>query len=106
MPKQEVNVMFMKIYDYDNRVTEIEIPEDKQISTIFVNIVSGDETGFVYFTDDSFIRFDASNCRMFGYDDGGYIVKGDNIQKWLNWEPNDDDYTYSYSRQRVFNKYV
>lgn len=97
--------MFMKIYDYDNRVTEIEIPDNKQICTIFVNIVSGDETGFVEFADGDIIRFDASDCRIFGYDDGGYIVKGDSIQKWLDWEPNDDDYTYSYSRQRTFCKY-
>ena len=85
--------MIMKIYDYDNKITEIELPDDKQIEAIFVSIVSGDETGFVYFTDDSSIKFDASDCRSFGYDDGSYIVGGDNIQKWLCWEPNGDDYT-------------
>lgn len=105
MTKEEVDIMIMKIYDYDNRATEVELPNDKQIEGIFVNIISGDETGFVCFTDASCIRFDASNCRLFGYDDGGYIIRGDNIQKWLDWEPNDDDYTYSYSRQRAFNKY-
>lgn len=97
--------MIIKIYDYDNKITKIEIPDDKQIETIFVSIVSGDETGFVYFTDGSSITFDASDCRLLGYDDGGYIVRGDNIQKWLDWEPNGDDYTYSYSRQRVFDEY-
>ncbi len=97
--------MIMKIYDYDNKITEIELPDDKQIDAIFVSIVSGDETGFVYFTDGSSIKFEASDSRLFGYDDGGYIVKGDNIQRWLDWEPNGDDHTYSYSRQRVFDKY-
>lgn len=56
--------MIIKIYDYENKPTEIVIPDDKEISAIFVVVLSGDETGIVMFTDGTSIRFDASDCRI------------------------------------------
>lgn len=101
--------MKMKIYDYDDKVKDVEIPDDKHIKYIVVNIVSGDETGYVTFDEDEFVdfdasNFDASNNRVRVFDDGGYIVDGDNIQKWLNWTPAHGEYLlpYSYMRQRAF----
>ena len=41
--------MKMKIYDYDDKVREVEIPDDKHIKAIHVTIWSGDETGFMLF---------------------------------------------------------
>ena len=49
----------MKIYDYDNREVIIELPY-KEIKEVFVNVLSGDETGIVEFVDGTYIRFDAS----------------------------------------------
>lgn len=96
--------MKMRIYDYDDKVKEIEIPDDKQIESINVRIFSGDETGFINFIDDTSIIFDASNSRCMSFDDGCYIVDGDNIQKWLNWTPTHGEYLlpYSYMRQMAF----
>lgn len=96
--------MKMKIYDYDDKVKEVDIPDDKHIKYIVVNIVSGDETGYVTFDEDEFVDFDASNNRIRVFDDGGYIVEEDNIQKWLNWIPTHGEYLlpYSYMRQMAF----
>ena len=96
--------MKIKIYDYDDKVKEIEIPDDKQIESINVRIYSGDETGFINFTDDTSIIFDASDNRCMSFDDGFYIVEGDDIQKWLNWTSTHGEYLlpYSYMRQMVF----
>ena len=98
--------MKVKIYDYDDKVKEVEIPDDKHIKYIVVNIVSGDETGYVTFDEDEFADFDASNSRVRAFDDGGYIVEGDNIQKWLNWIPTHGEYLlpYSYMRQMAFSE--
>ena len=96
--------MKVKIYDYDNKAKEIEILDDKQIESINVRILSGDETGFINFTDDTSIMFDASNSRCASVNDGCYIVKGNDIEAWLKWKPCDDRLTYSYERQDAFSK--
>lgn len=87
----------MKIYDYANNEVDVELP-DKEIGEIYVQVISGDETGIVNFTDGTHIYFDASESRMIGYDDGFYIVEGDMINKWLAWKPSDKR-TASYERQ-------
>lgn len=92
--------MILKIYDYDNAVKEITVP-DKEIREIVVHVLSGDETGFVEFTDGEKVYFDASDCRLHGFDDGLYIVHGKAIQKWINFQPSGDR-TVSYERMDAF----
>lgn len=96
--------MKVKIYDYDDKVREVEIPDDKHIKAIYVTIWSGDETGFMLFAEGGCVDFDASDSRYASYYDGQYIVDGDNIQKWLNWTPTHGEYLlpYSYMRQMTF----
>ena len=96
--------MKVKIYDYDNKAKEIKIPDDKQIESIDVRIRSGDETGYINFTDDTSIIFDASDDRDIPYDDGCYIVKGNDIEAWLKWKPCGGRLTHSYARQDTFSK--
>lgn len=93
--------MKMKIYDYANEIKEIELPDGSVIEYILVVVLSGDETGRVSFTNGDTINFDASDCRYTESYDGAYIVNGDNIQRWLNWEPAPGR-TYSYARQAKF----
>ena len=76
-------------YDYKGR--KRVFPDiDGFITKIDVTIISGDETGLVYFVKDgkaNRIAFDASvGTRFISYDDGTYTVEGkDNIKKWLSW---------------------
>lgn len=87
------------IYDYNNREVLIEVP-DKKIVAICVAVLSGDETGTIHFADGDRIQFDASDTRVLSFYDGYYEVIGDNIEKWLNYEPS--GYTFSYGRQSEF----
>lgn len=94
--------MKMKIYGYNNRAKEIELPDDRQVCFINVVVLSGDETGVVYFTNGDKIEFDACNSRCISLYDGCYSVVGDDIQRWLNWEPEAIYTMYSYNRQADF----
>lgn len=65
------------------------------ITKIDVTIISGDETGLIYFVKDgkaNRIAFDASvGTRFISYDDGTYTVEGkDNIKRWLSWSYDKD----------------
>lgn len=94
--------MIIKIYDYNNHSSKILIPEDKSIHQITVVILSGDETGRIDFTDGSSMSFDASNTRVISYYDGGYFVRGENIQKWIDFDVKNCKRTISYARQEQF----
>lgn len=80
---------FFFAYDYKGRKRVFPYIEGF-ITKIDVTIISGDETGLVYFVKDgkaNRIAFDASvGTRFISYDDGTYTVEGkDNIKKWLSW---------------------
>lgn len=77
----------MKVYDYDNKSIEIELP-DKPIARIHVVILSGDETGTITFADGSKIDFDASHkIRYMSFFGGEYDVEGDMIPRWMAYVP-------------------
>jgi hypothetical protein len=92
--------MIITIYDYRNRVKAITLP-DKEISEIFVTVLSGDETGYIRFVDGTKLRFDAATDRFEDYYDGSYSVEGENIDKWLNFKSSTPR-TVSYARRDVF----
>lgn len=81
-------------YDYKGR--KKMFPDiDGFITKIDVTIISGDETGLIYFVKDgksNRISFDASvGTRFISYDDGTYTVEGkDNIKRWLSWSYDKD----------------
>ena len=75
------------VYDYDDKPRTIQLP-DKDIRLIHVTILSGDETGYVQFDDNTILDFDASNCRMQSFYDGSYTVIGDDkLAQWIDWDP-------------------
>jgi hypothetical protein len=92
--------MIITIYDYANATKEITLP-DKDIAEITVIVLSGDETGCIEFTDGTEIKFDASDCRLTDYYDGIYTVEGEDIQKWIDFEPSGNR-AVSYERQSIF----
>ena len=96
--------MKFKIYDYDNKASVVEIP-DKPIDYIHVIVLSGDETGTVYFKDGTMQSFDASDCRNMDYFDEEYIVDDMYIKEWIAINPKADSYdTKSYERAKRIRK--
>lgn len=101
--------MKLRIYDYENRPVDIELP-DKPIHSIFVLILSGDETGRVEFEDGETFSFDADapdspGGRGIDYCDGYYTVDGDMIPRWMAYRPHvSDPETAAYKRRDWFRK--
>lgn len=88
----------MVVYDYDDCPKVIELP-DKEIESITVVVLSGDETGTVNFEDGTTLDFDASGWRTMSFFDGFYVVKGDKLAKWLDFDATGKKYL-SYTRQK------
>lgn len=96
--------MRFKIYDYDNVATDIDVG-DKPIHHITVTILSGDETGIVYFKDGTTQSFDASEHRSTDYFDGEYIVDEMYLEEWVKINPKVSKYgTKSEERAKTFRK--
>ena len=93
--------MKIKIYDYNDSESIVEVPCEsvENILTIYVRILSGDETGVILLENGDMIDFDASSTRYIGYDDGDYIVEGTDIEKWINYDKSHATSTISYNRQ-------
>lgn len=90
----------LKIYDYADNAVTIDLP-DKDIKRIYVSVVSGDEIVRIVYTDGSLDFYDSSKTRIFSFNDGRYIVEGEDIERFINWEPT-SDYYYSYDRYEEF----
>lgn len=92
----DVNGIKTDFFAYDYKGRKRMFPDiDGFITKIDVTIISGDETGLIYFVKDgkaNRVAFDASvGTRFISYDDGTYTVEGkDNIKKWLSWSYNKD----------------
>lgn len=93
----------MTIYDYADTPKNIALPY-KEISAICVSVLSGDETGEVLFEDGSTLCFDASDCRIVDFYDGGYIVQGAPIDRWINFVPSEGRTSF-YDRQKTVDKW-
>lgn len=97
--------MYITAYQYDNKITLVEIP-DLPISEIKVIVVSGDEAGIVVFSNGDEINFDSGISRFMNFVDGGYVVSGDEINEWLNFIPDRNEFeAFSYQRLNRFEKH-
>lgn len=92
------------IYDYDNKPTVHYVNDYKvsDIKEIFINIISGDETGFIMMQDGTIYDFDASKNRVMNFDDGGYFITNkEDIEKWIKFKAlKGSCETVSYVRRR------
>lgn len=87
-------------YDYENGKKKIDIPKRKAIMKIEVTVITGDETGLIFFSDGSTMQFDSCDCRTSNYFDGSYTITADNAEKWINFVPNVFN-AENFARQRM-----
>ena len=92
--------MYLRIYDYKNKAKDIELP-DKEIQTIYVTVLTGDEVVEVTFKDGSIEEYDSSDSRLIDYYDGSYEVAEDMIEKWMDFTPS-GRMNASYERRNQF----
>lgn len=83
--------MKFKIYDYAKEAIEIETL-NKPIDHIHVVILSGDETGTIYYEDGTEQSFDASDCRQSSFYDGCYDVAKEDVAWWMAYAPRAQKY--------------
>ena len=95
--------MKIKLYDYDNKVSEFDLGRD-DVASIHVCVLSGDEVATVVFSDGSMQKYDASDKRFWSYYDGEYVIatKPD-IDRWMAFVPPSGKYdAAAYKRQSMF----
>lgn len=73
------------IYDWDNNEKIVTI-EDKPIEAIVVNVVSGDETAYIYYEDGTEEYIDSSTQRLTSYLDETYLIKKSEVENWINFK--------------------
>lgn len=92
--------MKVKIYDYADASTEVEIGNLEDIAIMGIEVISGDELLHVTYKNYDTRVFDSSECRNIDCYDGGYTIydfrkkKEDNLlfdEKW-------NSYSNSYMR--------
>lgn len=83
--------MKFKIYDYAKEAVEIETL-NKPIDHIHVVILSGDETGTIFYEDGTKQVFDASDCRQNSFYDGCYDVAKEDVAWWMAYVPRAQKY--------------
>lgn len=92
------------IYDWNNNETICHVKDHdmSDVKEIFVNVISGDETGDLLMSDGTVYSFDASDDRVLPFNDGCYIInEKEEIEKWFNFKPTEKEphSTLSYTRQ-------
>ena len=90
----------MVVYDFNDDPKVIELP-DKEIESIAVAVLFGSETGIVNFEDGTTLEFDADEYQKKSFYDGFYIVKGDKLAKWLDFNATGKKYLSSTRQKEV-----
>ena len=93
--------MKFKIYDYDNKATEIDVG-NKIIDHIRVLVLSGDEVVRVFFENGKNEVFDSSNYRVISLYEGQYEIHKSKLFKWVSYQPNPEDGAVAYQRFKNF----
>lgn len=83
----------MRIYDFANNAKHIDL-QNKEIVSIYVSVISGDEVVKVMFKDGTSGMYDAAHDRYQDNFDGDYLVEGEKINEWINFIPSKGSYAY------------
>ena len=92
--------MKFNIYNFENEPTEVEL-KCRAVSKIYVTVITGDETISVLFSNGSIKEFSSSDTRVVDNIDGTYVLKGNRIREWMEYEPTGDG-AISYERMVAF----
>lgn len=92
--------MKFNIYNFENEPTEVEL-KCRAVSRIYVTVITGDETITVLFSNGTAKEFNSSDTRVVDNIDGTYILKGNRIREWMEYEPTGDG-AISYERMIAF----
>ena len=92
--------MKIKIFDYENKIRVVDVGDIKEIGSMYIEVLSGDEVLYVTYKDYTVKVFDSSNTRCEGHLDARYQIYNEQIginflkdEDFLNRK---DSYDYLY----------
>ena len=92
--------MKIKLLDYENKTKIVDVGDIKEIGSMYIEVLSGDEVLYVIYKDYTIKEFDSSNTRCEDSHDGGYPIYNEQIglnflkdEDFLNRK---DSYDYLY----------
>ena len=97
--------MKFNIYDYKDNAVEIDT-KGKEVASISVEVVSGDERIEIMYENGNFAMIDSSSDRFINYHDGDYELSGDKLLEWMEYTPAKDENGISYKRLHKFGSYL
>ena len=90
------------IYDFADSKALVKT-RDEEVIDIYVQVLSGDEVVYINYSieedDVDEDVFDSSDCRVYDFFDGDYIVPKEKIEEWINFSCEED---YAYERLKAF----
>ncbi|MDD7757638.1 MAG: hypothetical protein PUJ51_24610 [Clostridiales bacterium] len=92
--------MEIKLLDYENKIKVVDVGDIKEIGSMYIEVLSGDEVLLVIYKDYTIKEFDSSNTRCKDYFDARYPIynkiTGLNLLKNEDFLNRKDSYDYLY----------
>ena len=92
--------MEIKLLGYKNKTSFVDVGDIKEIESMYIDVISGDEVLFVVYKDYTIKEFDTSNTRCEDSHDGGYPIYNEqiglNLLKDEDFLNRRDSYDYLY----------
>ena len=92
--------MKIRLLDYENKISFVDVGDIKEIGSMYIEVLSGDEVLYVVYKDYTVKEFDSSNTRCEDSHDGGYPIYneqiGINLLKDKDFLNRSDSYDYLY----------
>lgn len=79
--------MTIKLLDYKDKETLVDVGELETIGRMEIDVVSGDEILTVVYKDFTTRKFDSSSNRMMDFPDGGYMIYNANQKENALFDP-------------------
>ena len=71
--------MKIRLLDYKNKIIVVDVGDIKEIGSMYIEVLSGDEVLYVIYKDYTIKEFDSSNTRCEDSHDGGYSIYNEQI---------------------------
>ena len=92
--------MKIKLFDCEDKISFVDVGDIKEIGSMYIEVLSGDEVLYVVYKDYTIKEFDSSNTRCEDCHEGGYPIYnkqiGINFLKDEDFLNRKDSYDYLY----------
>ena len=75
--------MKIKLLDYEDKIIVVDVGDIKEIESMYIEVISGDEVLLVVYKDYTIKEFDSSNTRCEDRHEGRYLIY--NKQRGINF---------------------